>query len=384
MKSYLRYILPLFIILLLVSCSGATRGGQADIATTGVVDTIVLNSKKSIKSVFCNFPDKIYTLEAVFPIPEEGALPESNKKYAKHIREILQQMSREKNVVETNLESGWSVLESFGLVVANAIYDKSPLGFTTEEQSIILDEAYNFLDTQDKWTLTFSTYGDDSDYKKIYFVRTNTNTIQGVYIYKIDDEGEPEKGMLVFVNPKGLEGVLNNGRRLLVLAFDFTNPLENLLVVKFDRVSTGKGSLVGQVFMQCDEIMHDCIVEHQEINTTVPVRELSIPLIRYEWMEETEEICLASMDYRLGSIEPKLTFEYDLETYATEVDACAVETPVWGEHVFTQKDLLIRYDDTKPFGGTVKEIYIDGVSKSGWEAYLTPERIDSLLNPGGE
>jgi len=379
-----KQIVFLIIFLFMTACFGAQTDNQADVVSTGTVGTIVLNPKKSVKSIFCDFEDKIYTLKSDFSMPDEKAIFESSSKVTKEVHDLLRQMPREEYVVETNVAMGWSLLEDFGLVVANAIYAKNPDGFTVAEQSLILDESYNFLDTQDQWTIQYSTYGEGSEYKKIYFVQTQTNKIQGYYIYKTDDDGVTDKGMLVFVNPKSLEGVLTNGRRLLVMVFDFTNPLENRFVVKFDRVSKEKGSLAGQVFMQCDEIFHNCIVEHQEISSKVPLREIKTPLVRYEWMEEAAEICVASMDYRLGSLEPRVTFEYDMVAHTLDVDACSIETPAWGDHVFTKNDFLIRYDDAKPFGGTVKDIYIDGVSKVGWEAYLTPERIDSLLNPGGE
>jgi hypothetical protein len=174
------------------------------------------------------------------------------------------------------------------------------------------------------------------------------------------------------------------------MAFDFSDSTQNALI---ERVENYQADLaryqVTQFYYECNNTTEDCIGEPLLIGTPPPTRDFNADSdIRFSWNTSTYQVCLATLNYEDQMIDVGTTYSFTAtatglpDESEIQTDTCTLPTPLWGSHVFTVDDLVQRYEDTTPVGGTSLAYYVDGESKTGWDA-LTTTLIATWLDGSG-
>jgi len=217
--------------------------------------------------------------------------------------------------------------------------------------------------TQKNWKIKIKPDAYNSSYLRMYMINQATGFIQSAYLFATNFNGEPIKGIFIYVNPDMINPTDTKGMAFVSIAFDMTKPNKNLMTMRIYRYADLHWSY--QVLNQCDKSNTNCVAEYLEINEAPPKRSFNT-ILRSSWSKLTNQTCFSNISYTQEKMQ---IIEYD----------CSIITPHWGNHFFTINDLVQRSGDTVPAGGTALEYFVDGVSKSGWKK-MKPELIDSWLD----
>jgi hypothetical protein len=277
-------------------------------------------------------------------------------------------------------------LESLGLAVAETISQAGITEITEDLQTTPFTLENALLGDSTEWSVEMRLESDAGEYVRFYFRDVASGLLAATYVVKIDADNQPVKGLFAFVNAALLRDDADSGLRVLALAFDFASAGGNLLVTREERYHDDLLSYyVYQTHQQCSSVNADCVGEYLEITTEAPNRENLQNDIRFSWNEATQAICLGAMDYATHGATSLTTFGFVNQggALAAEDDitenSCTFPTAYWNGHTFTPDNLLLRFEDTEPHAGTGMRYYVDGLSKTGWDA-LTPELIDTWLD----
>lgn len=273
-------------------------------------------------------------------------------------------------------------VEQFGDLISTALNNAGITTATDTIQTVSLTST-NLITTQAPWTIQIRRESSTSEFIRLYFINTDTNEIQGTYVFITDSNGDPVRGLFAYVQPDTLSATAGDGKRLAAFAFDFTDPSENLLVMRVDQFHlVDLRYYVYHVHYECNTNNDECLGEYLEINTPEPTRTFT-HTIRFSWNDTTNVVCIADVTYAADSITLGTTQSFTGPSQPTEADvtdgSCTIRTPFWGSHVYTEADLPFRFNDTDPVGGTALMYFVDGSSKTGWDL-LTPDLIDTWLD----
>lgn len=277
-------------------------------------------------------------------------------------------------------------LESIGLAVAEAVSQAGITEITENLQTVSLTIAGSLLGSPTAWGVEMRLESNSDDYARFYFRNATTGLLAATYIVQNDAEANPVKGLFAFVDSELLRDGANAGLRVLALAFDFANAGGNILVTREERYHQDLPLYyVYQTHQQCSSETADCVGEYLEITNASPNRDSLQNDIRFSWNEVSQAVCLGAMDYAAHGATSLTTYGFvnqsgglPTEEAVTE-NSCTLPEPHWNGQTFTSDHLLLRYEDTSPHGGTGGRYYVDGLSKTGWDA-LTPDHIDTWLD----
>jgi hypothetical protein len=239
------------------------------------------------------------------------------------------------------------------------------------------------LNVTGTWTVEFSTDLGNNTYARFYFYNATTGEIVGTYLVDFEN-GVAVKGIFAAVDPVTLAAGADNGIRFLGLAFDFSNPQSNLIVMRMEQYHLTHGNFYTyHVHQQCDLTTTACLGEYQEIISAAPERQLSEMGTRFSWQESNNAVCLADIDSTGAETATLHTYAFlGPQTPAASdisVDTCSVAVPKWGGSVYRVDALPMRYEDTSPVGGTALSYFGDGRSTASWET-LNADLIATWLS----
>ena len=274
-------------------------------------------------------------------------------------------------------------LESYGALLTAALTAASITTITSTAQTVNLS-SINLINTTAPWEVELLQDTHDTDFIRMYFKNSTTGKIQGTYLVISDTNGNPIQGLFAYVNPNLLVSTDGPGTRLVALAFDFSDPTQNLITMRvYQYNSTLQRNFAYHIHYQCNTVTTKCLGEYLNIQTAEPTRTLASDLIRFSWNEDNQEVCVANLTYENNSAIVGATQKFTGPTQPTDsgvtTGTCSLDTPHWGTHAYRTTDLPQRYNDTSPVGGTAADYFVDGSSKDGWDA-LTPALIDTWLD----
>lgn len=272
------------------------------------------------------------------------------------------------------IRTGTQHLETFGTTFSPLITAQGFTEATDELQTITSTSELRLIDTTTTWNLEMIQDSTNSDYIRFYFRNQETGLLEATYVVTTDSSNNPIRGLFAWTDTS--ETTL--GRRLFAMAFDFTNPSQNLAVIRVEKYHADLESYYTfQVHFQCDASTQNCLGEYNEILNSSTSRDLAAEGVRYSWNETTQDVCIADVDYSDGTLRTAATYEFtgpDISTDEVVTDSCTVTQPHWGSHIYTEADL--------PQHSTASQYYVDGISKTGWDT-LTPSLIDTWLDASG-
>lgn len=279
-----------------------------------------------------------------------------------------------------DIRSDRNVLETYGEAIASAIEANGLEEETPEElTTITLSEEQTLVDTTAVWEVQIKA---EEEATRFYFVNTETGLIQATYLVITDDEGNPEKGLFAYVNPDKLSEEATEGKRLLAIAYDFSGENVNLFVMRTEAYTEVDAAYhAQQIHEECQKDGSECTGEFLQIQD----EERTLDDIGFQFTWNTL-VCLADVSYTSGALVILETYEFDgpegpnADQSNVTVGSCTPSTPSsWGTHVFTEADLIDRFNDTDPAGGTAKAYYGDGTTTTTWDT-LTSSLIDTWLD----
>lgn len=288
----------------------------------------------------------------------------------------------------TELHDVRNTLLNAGEIVAEAIealsLEEIPTTLTT-----ISTSSSQLVETTAAWEIEFILEPGTTDFMRFYFRNIDTGLLQATYLAQYSD-GDAIQGIFAYVNSDALAENTGTGKRLYAMAFDFSDSTQNALVERGENYQADLARYqTTQFHYECDSSTDDCIGEPFLIDTPPPTRDFSAGSdIRFSWNATTYQVCLATMNYDNETISTGTTYSFTATTTglpdASEIqtDVCTLSTPLWGAHVFTVDDLLERYEDTTPVGGTSLSYFVDGYAKTGWDT-LTTTVIETWLDGSG-
>lgn len=287
----------------------------------------------------------------------------------------------------TSVRSYRTRLEELGTEVVATLSEAGVTEITETAQNFTIAADFTLPSGTTSWEMEIAQEPGYEDYIRLYFRSSTSGLIEATYVAQTDGDANPKRGLFAYVNPERLSADAIGNVRITAMAFDFTDESKKLLVMRQEQYQPGLGRYYAfQIHQQCDETTSTCLGEYLEIVDEAPARQIEEMNSRFSWNEATNAVCLTDVDYSSGTFATLATYGFtgpDVpdEENVTE-NECSVATPHWGAHVFTANDLVLRYEDTDPHGGTALSYYVDGVSKSGWET-LTPALIDTWLDASG-
>lgn len=270
-------------------------------------------------------------------------------------------------------------LEDIGAAIAQAITSAklTSAGTVTVEGEL----------TQKKiaWRVEFAADVAAPSFRRYFFYDQNSGHLIATYLVKTDSSGVAMKGLFAFVDIVSLplEGGTDE-TSIDALAFDFSNPQKNLLIMRNNRRQGKSGyRQVKQLYQQFNELTREYIGEDMIISEPAPSRSLNKLGFRFSWNDQDFSTCFATISYQAGIFETLQTYGFTGPNIPSEenitTDECSVPQPHWGTHIFDGSELLFRYEDTVPPGGSVAALFDDGKSKTGWES-LSSDLIDTWLD----
>lgn len=222
-----------------------------------------------------------------------------------------------------------------------------------------------FFEVSSLWQVEMQREPSDDTFSRSDF-RNEDSLLYGTYIVQTNASLEAVKGATFYTRQDLIVSNTGNEKKVVLFAFDFTDTSKALIVMRIDRyLPATEVNIVYQLHVQYNAESGVGIGEYLEINTASPLRELSDIGVRFSWNESTGLTCLVQApDYAAGSLDPRGP-TYEFVSSGTDVPdesdvaegVCTIATPHSGGHVFTTEDLVLRYEDTDPFGGTAAEYY---------------------------
>lgn len=312
------------------------------------------------------------------------------------LEDLFNGVFRERGVVEKDIIQ--NQLQEIGEAIASATLEAGLTELDDNLVTISLTAPPSLIEISPTvLDVSMMREATDDDYSRFYFIVPETGTIHATYIVKSDSDGQPVIGAFAYVrsDPTVADSGPDDDMRFLLFVYDVTDATETQFMIQEDRYSPSlETHFVELVHAQCNqgETSTDCMGEVLEIVTEAPTRTFSQFSSRFSWNESSQVICIAQTDYSSGSLvfgtSSQLTGpEFDSSTVtentcsvATTYDDDGTPFPLWGDHIFTADDLIQRYEDTNPEGGTVIEYYGDGTSIDSWNT-LTPALIETWLRP---
>lgn len=279
-----------------------------------------------------------------------------------------------------------SELAVFGQLTARSI-SEAGLGEADENlQSVVLQTetgVAHLVDTDTAWTVQFKQESTDAAYVRFYFVNGTTGLIEGTYVVKTDESGNPESGIFAYVKPSLLSATPASGRALVAFSFDLSDTARNLFALRETYYNDSRATnITYDLHQQCDASSQDCLGEYLELWNDASRSINEANNIRVSWNDGTNAVCLAEISYNGSETTSETTHSFTGPDSPSEADVqddvCSVTKPFWGDHVFAEGDLPQRFEDTDPPGGTALLYYVDGVSTTGWDT-LTPALITGWL-----
>ena len=274
--------------------------------------------------------------------------------------------------------------EDFGEALWDAVSAASITDVTAVPRTVVLNEA-TLIATTAVWEVELMQETTDSNFIRLYFTNQSTGLIQGTYLVASDASGKVIRGLMAYIDPETLSEDAKAGKRLVALAFDFSDPADSRLLMRVDHYTLGDsgelGAYVYHVHYQCNSLAETCTGEYLDIQSPEPERDFGDHNIRLSWDDQSSEICTAYVSYDdVISIGDTQAFIGPETPSADEIETnlCLLPQPVWGGHLFTEGDLPARFLDDDA-GGTAGRYFLDGFDKAGWDA-LTPELIDTWLD----
>lgn len=258
--------------------------------------------------------------------------------------------------------------------------EESDEEFSATPRAFFLGDTRLIDETRD-WTVAVSVPEDNLI--KVVIRDSSDGAIWAYYLIATDSAGEPESGLLAYVNPLTLGSGAESGVRFFTMVFDFSASSENRLALTLDDFDADTdASVVWHVKYQCDESTKDCVGEFVGIAGTPPDRTFHTRSVRYSWNDDTKSICLALVSYpegvaTLGTTQSFTGPSQPDESGVTE-GVCTIATPYWSEATFSSDDLPLREDDDQD-GGFASALYGDGESDDSWEALLGIDLVADWL-----
>ena len=296
----------------------------------------------------------------------------------------------EKDIIQNQLQDIGEVIASGLLAAGHTELDENLVTISLSTPPPLIEISPAVLEVSAMRETT------DDDYSRFYFVLPETGTIHATYVVKSDESGQAVRGIFGYAKEDPTAVNDGNDMRFFTFAYDVTDTTQAELVFQEDRYSPSLDRhFVNLVYIQCHqgETSTNCVGEFLEIVTEPPTRTFSEFTSRFSWNESSQVICIAQADHSSGTgtvfdTSYQLTGP-DFDSSTVTENTCSVATtydddltplPLWGDHIFTTDDLILRYEDTDPVGGSVIEYYGDGTSLDTWNA-LTPALIDTVLRP---
>lgn len=218
---------------------------------------------------------------------------------------------------------------------------------------------------------------------KVVIVNPEDSKIWGYYLFLTDDDGNPVRGILAYVDHDRLEVAASTGVRFFGLAFDLTDAASAQVFTAAEAFNTLDDRFISfNIGLQCGAAK-DCLGEFLAITVNPPERELSSRSVRLGWNDSSHAICLAAARYNGDTLILGTTQAFIGPAQPGEDDiiagACTIDKPHWHGHTHF---LPLRYDDTEPFAGLAGTLADDGSDEASWEAIVDLDAIDRWL--GGE
>jgi hypothetical protein len=403
-KQIFRILLCLFFISLAsclsdgASTSTSSTTNSAEVTTSTTTSnvagdnegsgTIVSNPKPPSSNVFPNFDNFI---------PDDSLSSSSDsaqvKTFFKYLYAALvpPSMAEESATVPTDLtaedtpsiwnliftEGGFNDYEieknnafnSLGSEIAAAIADAGITEITSTAQSFSTTKKTETADRNLKWNGEIVLDSNDSNYINIYLKETKHDTLNIKYSFTLGSDGNASKGIFAYTVGTTLDSV-NNKRRFIGFAFDFTDSSKTQMIFRLRQYQASQEEFYGlHVHQQCNVDSNYCTGQY--------VDEYDINNYAFHWDENTNEICLARIDFSEDYVNVSETVQFtgpDTPSVSdVEEDVCSLtEVPEWGSHVYSDSDL--------PTEDYVNAVYGDGDSKTSLDTYITSDFIDTWLN----
>lgn len=372
--------------LFLISCSG-----------TSGVGVIVNKPSPPTLNLFPNMDDYVPT--TALGIGEAASSTSTNQALVLSdgvtLEDLFNAVFRERGVAEKDIIQ--NQLQDIGEAIASATLEAGHTELDENLVTISLSAPPPLIEiSPDVLDVSMMREATDDDYSRFYFILPETGTIHATYVVKSDASGQAVRGLFGYAKEDPTAVNDGNDIRFFTFAYDVTDTTQAELVFQEDRYSPSLDRhFVNLVYIQCNqgETSTDCVGEFLEIVTDPPTRTFSQFTSRFSWNESSQVICIAEADHTSGTgtvfgtssqltgpIFDSSTMTENTCSVATTYDEDGTPFPLWGDHIFTTDDLIMRYEDTDPVGGSVIEYYGDGTSLDAWNA-LTPALIDTFLRP---
>lgn len=268
-------------------------------------------------------------------------------------------------------------LRSFGATVSDQIEAAGITELTDTVQTLTSDSALTLVETNAVWETQAKIDELDSSLGRYYFINSATGLVHGTYRLLTNSEGTPLKAVFGFTNPDLHITGAGEGKRWVVFVYDVSDPTQTLFTLRVDHKIAGNDDYFAyQLHLQYNTETSEGLGKYLEIITTPPEREFSSFSVDFSWNDLTGEVCMTPLG---SSTRYQFTGPDTPSDDEITQNTCTIGTPHWGSHTFTTEDLVLRYDDTTPAGGSALQYY-DGSSLTGWDN-LT--EMDTWLDASG-
>jgi len=396
MAKRVLHIFLIFILATCVSCGSSLESGSTNLLTSPgsadgttyndedgeepeTVGTIVNTPAVMIGNIFPHFDDHIST--PTFSAPprteHDDATPNTQQSPNKVKGFWLNHFATGPIM---SIQAHYSDLELLGLSIVEEMKISSIASITDTPQTIYLP-THRIMNTVSPWKVDMVLDKADPDYIRFSFINTTTGIREAVYIVHLASDSTEvltgESGIFAYVNPQLLNLNPEPGLRYVSLTYNFKNPLESLMLLRTDHFDDASGYFYAlQFHQQCNASTDDCSGENLEISTQAPDRIVDAKThLRFDWNNATG-VCLGPMG-EAGNT-PLKTVYLDSDG-STTVDGCILRETNWSEQIIVADDLVFRYDDTDPLGGTALQYFLDGYATEGWDS-LIPSLIPTQLD----
>jgi len=281
-------------------------------------------------------------------------------------------------------------LHIFGQKFAQAAEAVEAAAATDSLQSLDLLENTLLADTLVPWTVQYKQELSHAEYTRYFMLNPETNLLQASYLMVPDSEGNPIRGILVSVDPRNMSldaadriagGDGKSTVRMIALAYDFTDPENNQMVVRFEYYNKNEGHFATfHVHQQCNLTTNDCIGELIQNTEAPPAVDISPAPVRYSWNENTKVTCMGRYSYETGSavlLDETHGFTGLVLSDDEMTTGCTIPTPTWGSGAYPATFLPLRLEDDSLLATSIK-YFGDGTSLTPWEQ-MTVEDIDNWL-----
>lgn len=390
-SSFIKVLLCL-VLLFFAACAGSSSDGGTE---EGGVGTIVSNPTppKTLTNIFPDFSEhwneenivgfkseRTSTATEIFTGEGKQTSPKTDAGTGRHIGNF-QQFWYEL-IVNTGFDAlveGMEETYRMGEEVTSAI---NAAGLVPSDimQSVSVDTHWVWINDELS-RVDFIKEAGTEDYLRFYFV---TDVILATYLVRMDENGEPVRGMLVFVSPQLLRTTLDDRSIpptfLVEVVFDYTGE-KDITVVRMNRRNGGKEYIYYSfdIRSQCGEVDSDdseCTVSFIQAQKDINIVDarINLGMRRADGLTCFQGSFLSSTGAVTFNEPALINPDQPPEKILPEFETCTIQDAPWLKHVFLREDL------PNADGATALAYILDGTARDGWLT-VTPARISEIIDP---